>query len=198
MTDLLLVRHGESTWNAAGRWQGRADAPLSELGRQQAKMAAATLGTFDAIVSSPLERARDTALVIAEELGQGPVLIEDRLIERDAGEWSGMTKPEIEEHWPGYLAQQRRPPSYEHDEPMLERLVDALADMNTEFGDATVLVVCHGGVIYCLETWLDAPFERVGNLGARWIHIDGDKTGLGERAELIDHDAITLQSRDQI
>jgi uncharacterized phosphatase len=198
VTGLLLVRHGESTWNAAGRWQGRADAPLSELGRHQAQLAGAALGTFDAIVSSPLERARDTALIIAEELGQGPVLIEDRLIERDAGEWSGLTKAEIEVAWPGYLAEQRRPPGYEHDEPMLERLTAALDDISTEFGDATVLVVCHGGVVYCLETWLDAPFERVGNLGARWIHTEGNKTRLGDRAELIDHDSITLQAPGQL
>ena len=48
------------------------------------------------------------------------------------------------------------------------------------------------------ESWLDAPFERVGNLGARWLHIDGSQTRLGERAELIDHDSITLQAPGQL
>jgi len=101
VTRMLLARHGQSEWNALGRWQGQADPPLSELGRQQARAAADRLGTVDAIVSSDLERALATAAIIAEVLGVGPVLVEPRLRERSAGEWSGLTRDEIEADWPG-------------------------------------------------------------------------------------------------
>ena len=66
MIRLLLVRHGQSTWNALGRWQGQADPPLTDIGRRQAAEASAAIGAVDAIFSSTLERARVTAEIIAE------------------------------------------------------------------------------------------------------------------------------------
>ena len=57
MTKLLIVRHGQSEWNALGRWQGQADPPLTDVGENQAKKATKKLGLFDSIVSSPLQRA---------------------------------------------------------------------------------------------------------------------------------------------
>ena len=89
MTRVLLVRHGQSEWNADGRWQGQADPPLTDLGRHQALHAARNLGVVDAIVASDLQRASETALIIAGELGVGPLVLEPDLRERDAGEWSG-------------------------------------------------------------------------------------------------------------
>ncbi|MBA2326593.1 MAG: histidine phosphatase family protein, partial [Actinobacteria bacterium] len=70
-TRLFLVRHGESTWNADGRWQGQADPPLSALGEEQACDAAARLaaGGFSRVVASDLQRARRTAEILAEALG---------------------------------------------------------------------------------------------------------------------------------
>ena len=103
MTRVLLIRHGQSEWNADGRWQGQADPPLTDLGRHQALHAARNLGTVDAIVASDLQRASETALIIADALGVGPVVLEPGLRERDAGEWSGLTRAEIERDWPGYL-----------------------------------------------------------------------------------------------
>src|SRR3954449_1914254 len=100
---LLLVRHGQSEWNAVGRWQGQADPPLTELGREQARLAARSLGALDAIFASDLQRATETALIISNALGVGPVVIDPDLRERDAGEWSGLTRSEIEEQYPGYL-----------------------------------------------------------------------------------------------
>ena len=69
MSRLLIVRHGQSEWNALGRWQGQADPPLTDLGANQAKMATKKLGLFDSIVSSPLERAKNTASIISETIG---------------------------------------------------------------------------------------------------------------------------------
>ena len=98
-TRILLVRHGQSTWNALGKWQGRADPPLSPLGQQQAASAAARVGIVDAVIASPLVRARQTAEIIAEGIGVGPVDTDHRLIETDAGDWTGLTFHEIRTGW---------------------------------------------------------------------------------------------------
>ncbi|MEY2406219.1 MAG: glucosyl-3-phosphoglycerate phosphatase, partial [Acidimicrobiaceae bacterium] len=82
---ILLVRHGQSEWNALGRWQGQADPPLSDLGRLQAHAAAHALGAVGAVFASDLVRAAETAAIIAAELGVGPVVIDADLRERDAG-----------------------------------------------------------------------------------------------------------------
>ena len=72
VTRLLVVRHGQSEWNAAGQWQGRANPPLTMEGQRQAAAAARALGAFDAVVASPLLRAAETATIISEHLGIGP------------------------------------------------------------------------------------------------------------------------------
>src|SRR5207302_10768657 len=113
MTRLLLVRHGESEWNAVGRWQGWADPPLSELGQRQAAVAARAVGAVDAIVSSDLQRASQTAAIIAGELGIGPVVVDVALRERAAGTSTGLTRDEIDEQFPGSLANGERPDGYE-------------------------------------------------------------------------------------
>ncbi|HEX7136135.1 MAG TPA: histidine phosphatase family protein, partial [Iamia sp.] len=80
---LLLVRHGESTWNADGRWQGQADPPLTDRGREQARSAAAGLpGGVDELWSSDLERARVTAELLGAEAGCGPVVVDTAFRER--------------------------------------------------------------------------------------------------------------------
>src|ERR1700704_2099238 len=94
---VLLVRHGQSEWNALGKWQGQADPPLSDLGRAQARSAAHSLGSLDAIYASDLQRAMETAAIIANALGIGPVVVDPDLRERNAGEWSGLTRAEIPE-----------------------------------------------------------------------------------------------------
>ena len=68
-TRLLLVRHGQTTWNEEHRWQGQADPPLSDHGRRQAIAASETIGVVDVIVSSPQVRALETATIISELIG---------------------------------------------------------------------------------------------------------------------------------
>jgi broad specificity phosphatase PhoE len=190
---LLFVRHGQSTWNAEGRWQGQADPPLSDLGRWQAALAAERLGAFDAIVASPLERAHDTAHIIAELLGAGPVVVDHDLMERHAGEWAGLTRAEIDERWPGYLDDGRRPTGYEQDEAVLERVLGAVTRIGEAVPAGDVLVVTHGGVIYALERLLDAAFERIGNLSGRWFgHGHAGELHLGDRVLLVDPDVTTV------
>lgn len=189
MLRLLLVRHGESEWNAAGRWQGQADPPLSDHGRIQAQHAAKTIGSVDAVVASDLERARHTAELIGDELGVGPVHLDARLIERDAGEWSGLTRAEINEQWPGYLlgnGHGKRPPGWESNESLIIRSSAAIFDVALQIPEGDVLVVTHGGVIYALEEHLGAERQYLPNLGARWVELSGGTLRLGPRAELID------------
>jgi len=96
-----LVRHGETEWNAKGRICGRTDVPLSEAGRQQAKRLAERLKSipFQALYSSPLKRALETARLIAEPLGLQPIL-DDRLLELDYGLWEGKTLAQIMDDHP--------------------------------------------------------------------------------------------------
>jgi len=95
MTTLLLVRHGETDWNAERRWQGHADVPLNERGREQARALAEQLAgeSVDAIYSSDLSRARDTADILGARLDV-PVVVDADLREIDVGPVEGLTAEE--------------------------------------------------------------------------------------------------------
>jgi probable phosphoglycerate mutase len=102
---VLLVRHGQSTWNAEHRFQGQADAPLSEAGRAQVKEAAAGVAAWLAgreavVVTSDLERAAGTAEVLADAVDAAPPTADPELREVRAGAWQGLRHPEIEAGWP--------------------------------------------------------------------------------------------------
>ncbi len=146
-TELLVIRHGQSTWNEEKRWQGQADPPLSAFGREQAFAAAQSVGQVDAIISSPQVRAAETAGIIGEHIGVGPIQLLDGLQERSAGEWSGLTRDEIDTRWPGWVESDRRPEGWEADEVFVPRIMGAINRVAEEFAGASTLVVCHGGVI---------------------------------------------------
>ncbi len=199
MTRILLVRHGESIWNADGRWQGQADPPLSDRGRRQAADAAAAIGTVDAIVTSDLERAADTGAILARALGLDHLATEPRLRERDAGSLSGLTRPEIHERFPGLLPDDpaghrpgddglpRWPDDWEADASLWERVEVALTAIGRMVPDGDVVVVTHGGVIYAVERHLGGGGRgRLANLDATWIVVEDDRFKLGERLALID------------
>ncbi|RMH86183.1 MAG: histidine phosphatase family protein [Actinomyces sp.] len=184
MTRILVVRHGQSEWNAEKRWQGQADPPLSPLGVEQARAAARRVGGVDLVVASDLERARHTAEIIADEIGVGPVIVDEGFRERGAGEWQGLTRDEIEDRYPGHLDEGRRPPGWEPEDTFRVRVLDALERARARAAGGEVLVVAHGGVVYTLEAHLGAPFERIANLAGRWfVHGDGGWE-LGERIHL--------------
>jgi probable phosphoglycerate mutase len=207
---VLLVRHGQSEWNALGRWQGQADPPLSDLGREQARAAAHSLGALDAVYASDLQRATETAVIIATQLGIGPVVLDPDLRERDAGEWSGLTRDEIHERFPGYLPEDRhtafapergtpkRPPGWENDEHLRERVLRALERIHDAVPDGDVLAITHGGVIYVLEDHLGDRFHRLANGEGRWIEIDDDKLVLGDRVLLVNDDGTPVTVPDQL
>jgi probable phosphoglycerate mutase len=215
-TRVLLVRHGQSEWNALGRWQGQADPPLSDLGRRQARSAALALGSLDAVFGSDLQRAVETAVIIADALGVGPVVLDADLRERDAGEWAGLTRAEIDRDWPGYLdpppadkhtsfgaapagrSAQRRPPGWEPDSSVLARAERALYRIDSAVGGGDVLAVTHGGLIYVIEGHLGAGFARLANGAGRWIEVDGDRLHLGDRVLLVADDGTPVTVPDQI
>ncbi len=190
MTRILLLRHGQSEWNAVGRWQGQANPPLSPLGRHQARRAAEHLPTFDVVVTSDLARANQTASILSDLAGLGDVHLEVGLRERAAGEWEGLDREQIERDWPGHLADGLRPPGFETDRALLGRTGAVLGRLVTQFTGSHVLAVCHGGVIRTHERDLgDHDSGRVPNLGGRWFEHDPEAGfSLGERVVLIDHD----------
>ncbi|MCB0995015.1 MAG: histidine phosphatase family protein [Acidimicrobiales bacterium] len=198
MSRLLLVRHGQSTWNAEGRWQGQADPPLSELGQRQAAVAVDALPSVDVVISSTLERAAHTAGILADGLGMA---VEQRFVEwseRHAGEWQGLTRSEIDDRYPGYLEDDRRPPGYEDDTTLLRRTLRGIEQVTHIVGDRTAVVVTHGGVIYTLEARFGVSAGRIPNLGGRWLCVQPGGLTLGPRVVLIDHESVEVSVPDQI
>jgi probable phosphoglycerate mutase len=193
---LLLVRHGESEWNAVGRWQGWADPPLSELGERQAAAASRAVGAVDAIVASDLQRASRTAEIIAAELGIGPVIVDAALRERDAGAWTGLTRREIEEGWPGFLARGERPDGYEGDDALLARVLPALVTL--EAAGEAVLVVTHGGVIGAVDRLLGETHPRTPNLGGRVVDVIDGQLKPGEVLLLVDEHDVTITAPPEV
>jgi broad specificity phosphatase PhoE len=180
---VLCVRHGLSTWNVARRWQGQADPPLAPQGRAgAAELAAAlaeTLGPGVRLWSSDLQRARDTAAVLAARLGTGPATVDPRLREADIGPWQGLTSVEIEAGWPDHLATGRRPPGFETDETLLARVLPALADVAAAADGAVPVVVTHAGVIRAVRRHTGAADEHLANLSGLWFSVAPDGVGFG-------------------
>lgn len=186
-TRLLALRHGESEWNALGRWQGQEDPPLTEVGLRQAVAAAEQLGAFDAIWSSTLQRAAHTAAIISELLGIGPVQTDSGLMEAAFGPWQGLTIHEIEAGWPGYLAEHRRPDGAEQPEAVTERALAAFRRVAAASDGGEVLVVTHAGLIRTVRRALGADEVRFTNLGGCWFHVHADgRVEPGEQVQLVD------------
>lgn len=184
-TRLLVVRHGQSEWNALGRWQGHADIALDRTGELQAAAAAEVLGQFDAIWASDLARAHRTAQIVAELLGVGPVRTDPRLRERNVGPWEGLTHQEVERAWPGYLQTRRRPEGFEEEEPAAVRMLAAFVDIAAEHPGGEVLVVSHGGVIRAARRHVGEKAPHLPNLSGSWFHVLGDEVTAGEVVHLL-------------
>jgi phosphoserine phosphatase len=156
VTIILLARHGQSDWNASRRWQGHADRPLTEKGREQARALANRLAhiELDAVYSSDLQRAADTAADVARAQGLEVVELPE-LREVDVGSWSGLTRAEAEERFPEGFARWREGfPGWDDGESydtMAERVLDAMLGIAEEHEDGRVLVVSHGGPIRAIH-----------------------------------------------
>lgn len=145
MTELYLVRHGETEWNAARRIQGRTDIPLNDTGREQARQAAELLARrrWQGVYTSPLGRAHETARIIAERLGLAGVTDIDAFVERDYGEAEGMGFDEIEALYPEGV----RAPGQETREEVAARVVPALLELAERHPGERLVIVSHGGAI---------------------------------------------------
>jgi probable phosphoglycerate mutase len=186
VADLLIVRHGQSEWNAAGRWQGWADPRLTSGGETQAREAAPELAGLglEAVAASDLARARRTAEILADHLGLGDVHVDDGLRERNVGEFTGLTREEIEARWPGVLAEWRsgrvqQAPGGEGAE-FLERVLAALDRLAERFPTRKVLVVAHGGLIRTVHRHLGGEPGPPYHLGGLWVHLADHRWSAGE------------------
>lgn len=208
MAHLYIIRHGETLWNREDRFQGSTDIPLSDRGRAQARRVADYLADkpLDAIYSSPLSRALDTARAVAEKVGLEVQIVDD-LQEINVGQWSGKTWAEIEDIWPELKRKwienpllSGPPPGGEDYNDFRRRCVDALDGIAAAHADSDqVAVVCHGGVIRAVLTiLLGMPWTTRGRLYSlncsitrmRWkpggtVIIDGynDACHLGDTLE---------------
>jgi broad specificity phosphatase PhoE len=144
MTRILLARHGETDWNVERRVQGHSDTPLNETGREQASALADELQRerIDAVYSSDLLRAHETARIVADRRGLGVTAIRD-LRERDFGTWEGLTDTEIYARHPE--AANGHWGDGEARADMARRVFDALRRIAEAHPDGHVLVVTHGG-----------------------------------------------------
>jgi broad specificity phosphatase PhoE len=184
---IRLLRHGETAFNAEGRFLGATDLPLSERGRSQAVALRPHLEAFapDALASSPLRRARETlALALPDARGAE---VDDRLREVDWGEWEGLTLEEIRSRYPdlahSYLAGEVRSwPGGESPADAADRMLRSLRS----YAGARVLVVSHST---CVRVALSALLgldprgyrKRLGGLApAAWVDVRLTPDGYGE------------------
>ena len=160
MTRVILARHGETDWNRDGIWQGHGDPPLNALGRQQAAMLADHLREMqiDILYSSDLRRASETAEIVAEAKGLA-VVPDPELREMDVGSWTGLTRAQIEERFPGTTYHDG-----ESREAFGSRVVTAVHRLAAGHDDVCLVAVTHGGVVRALQRHvLGEPLPVLGN-----------------------------------
>jgi broad specificity phosphatase PhoE len=156
VTTIFLARHGESDWNVQKRFQGHSDRPLTERGREQAHALADLVGSekIDAVYTSPLRRARETAEIVAARAGLEAVALPE-LREVDTGSWSGLSRADVEVRFPEGFARWRSGGSGWEDgesyEEMAERVIGALRKIAEHHPDGRVLVISHGGPIRAIH-----------------------------------------------
>jgi broad specificity phosphatase PhoE len=174
VTRLILLRHGQTEWNVANRFQGQTDIELSPAGHDQAAAIAGRLAAErpDAMFSSDLLRCAATAAPLAALTGLA-VTQDIRLRERGYGDWEGLTRPEVEAGWPTELArwsagQPLRGANIEEAEDVGKRMAAVLTEIAGTHAGATVVVVTHGGAarhgVAAMLGWADELARTLGGL----------------------------------
>jgi glucosyl-3-phosphoglycerate phosphatase len=188
---MVMLRHGQTEYNAGSRMQGQLDTELSDLGREQAAAAAEVLAKRQPviIVSSDLRRALDTAVALGERCGL-PVLVDTRLRETHLGDWQGLTHLEVDAAAPGARLAWREnarwaPHGGENRVDVAARSMPLVAELITEQSewgldepDRPVVLVAHGGLIAALTAaLLGLPVDNwpvLGGMGnASWVQLSG-------------------------
>ena len=201
---LVMLRHGQTEYNAGSRMQGQLDTDLTDLGRNQADAAAVVLAKRQPllIISSDLRRALDTAVALGDRSGQ-PVSIDTRLRETHLGDWQGMTHLEVDDVAPGARLAWRddarwaphggesRVDVAARSVPLVRELVAGRPDWGGEDPDRPVVLVAHGGLIAALTAALLAlPVDNwpvLGGMGnASWVQLAGHTRADGDPASFDD------------
>ncbi|WP_067692887.1 histidine phosphatase family protein [Nocardia jejuensis] len=182
---LILLRHGQTEWNATDRMQGQIDTELSEVGRRQAKDCAPDIACGDliAIVSSDLKRAHDTALAVADHASMS-VVTDPRLRETDLGQWEGLTHIEVDAMSPGARKAWRLDPTFTPPggESKLQvgaralPVVQELFAAREDWPGRTIVLVAHGGLIAALTAALlelpESNWPILGGLAnTSWVQL---------------------------
>ena len=194
---LVMLRHGQTEFNAGSRMQGQLDTDLSDLGRDQAVAAAEVLAKRQplVIVSSDLRRALDTAMVLGERSGL-PVLVDPRLRETHLGDWQGMTHVEVDTAAPGARLAWREDARWAphggesrvdvaaRSMPVVEELLADQSDWGVDDPERPVVLVAHGGLIAALTAaLLHLPVDNwpaLGSMGnASWVQLSGHSQTAG-------------------
>lgn len=182
-TLICLVRHGVTDWNYEGRAQGRTDVPLNGEGRRQAEAVAERLAPerWNAIYSSPLVRAFETAKAIARKAGL-EVRPDPGLMERDMAAAEGSTELDRRFRWPGRLL--KEVPGVETDAELRVRATETLQAIACRHPGQRVLCVAHGGLIKVFLESLPVPAGTSplryvpGNTAVCWVSFDGERFAL--------------------
>lgn len=181
---LFLSRHGRTHWNALGRFQGRTDVPLDDVGREQARLFAEHMrGRVDAIVASDLLRASESAHIIAETLHVPLLALDADLRERGYGIFEGLTRAECEQQHPELWSQKRRDRNVEP--PGGEPRAEVIARMQRGLSRAVSLlrgryekglIIGHGSSLRMfLEVLTEAHVESIENMQYREVLHDGER-----------------------
>jgi 2,3-bisphosphoglycerate-dependent phosphoglycerate mutase len=171
VTTILLARHGETQWNLERRWQGWADPPLNDTGRAQAQALAQQLRDtpFDAVYTSDLRRAHETAEIVAAPHGV-PVVADQGLREIDVGSFSGLTHTEVMERFGGERT------DGETREQHAARVLAAVERIARVHLGERILLVTHGGTIRALHTHaLGEPTHPIENCSVLELHFRDDR-----------------------
>lgn len=162
---IFIARHGESTWNAQERWAGHDDPPLTEYGRKQARDACSRIAkySFKGVTSSPLSRARETAVIFSRGLNSDLLEPVPELMEIDAGAISGLTSDEITVNYPGLIDKWRGGfpvdmPGGETWNAFKDRVLKGIHRL--QFITDPVLVIAHEGVLRAIAYYMNVPAGR--------------------------------------
>jgi 2,3-bisphosphoglycerate-dependent phosphoglycerate mutase len=203
MTRILLIRHGETAWNAVRRLQGHTDIPLNEAGERQARALARALASepLDAIVSSDLGRAMQTAQAVAAHHPHLPLHTDAGLRERGYGAFEGLLYTEIAERYPLEFAEwQARDVDAvmpagarvaESFRQFYQRSQDGIARWAARYPQQSIVIVAHGGVLECAYRaarglTLDGPRDfTIRNATVNRFRMDGGRLALESWGEAI-------------
>lgn len=148
---VYVVWHGQTDWNVQKKVQGRVDTILNETGKRQAEELKESLKemTFDKVISSPLRRAKETA----EILGFQPVIIEERMTERDFGEFEGLSIKDFDadQFWSYKSNTSYR--QAENIRDFFHRVYACLDEIKQTSKDEDILIVSHTGNLLAIDTY---------------------------------------------